>query len=211
MTLFFAFVLILTAYLLGAVPFSIWFGRFLYQIDIRDYGSGNAGATNAGRVLGKKVGILVFFLDALKGFFAVNILWLSGFYVPGTESYVNFQILLGIAAVIGHFFPVYVGFKGGKGVATLFGVIIAIAPLPTAMVAGVFVLTLLTTKYVSLSSLACGLAFPLVLLFVFKINNINLILFSIAVFVLLLVTHQKNIERLVRREENKVGFLCKKK
>lgn len=209
--MFVALSLILIAYLLGAIPFSVWIGKAFYGIDIRNEGSGNAGATNAGRVLGKKIGFLIFFLDSFKGFLATHLLWFSSLYVQGTDGYVNFQILLGIAAVLGHIFPVYIGFKGGKGVATLFGVIIAIAPLATAIVAGVFVITLLTTKYVSLSSLACGLAFPVILLFVFKVSNLNLILFSIAVFALLLVTHQKNIERLVRKEENKVGFLTKRK
>ena len=115
------------AYLLGSIPTSIWISRSFFNIDIRDYGSGNAGATNTFRVLGIKAGIVVFVVDILKGFLAVNLIYLTDFYIPDSGDYINIQLLLGIAAMLGHIFPIYAGFRGGKGVATLFGVICAIS------------------------------------------------------------------------------------
>lgn len=198
------------AYIFGSVPSAVWFGKLLYGIDVREHGSKNAGATNTVRVLGWKAGLPVLIIDILKGFAAVNLAWISG-YVPGTGDYVNLQLILGAFAVLGHIFPIFAGFRGGKGVACLFGIILAIAPLPTVIALGIFLLTLFITKYVSLSSMISGAAFPLLVMFVFKTTVISLIIFSLIVAILLMLTHQKNIERLIRREENKAHFLFKKK
>lgn len=120
--------LIIGAYLLGSIPTAVWWGRKYYGIDVREFGSGNAGATNTFRVLGKKAGIPVLIIDILKGTSAVMLAWLSP-YTFESDPYVNVQLALGVAAVVGHVFPVFAGFRGGKGVATILGVIICITPL----------------------------------------------------------------------------------
>lgn len=202
--------IVILAYLLGSIPSSVWLGRMLYGIDVREHGSGNAGTTNTMRVLGPKAGIPVFFIDVLKGFIAVNLIHLTGYYIPHTGDFVDFQLLLGIAAILGHIFPIYVGFRGGKGVATLFGIILAIDPYPTLICLGIFVLTLVLTRYVSLSSMVAGFAFPIMVIIVFKTTTPSLVIFSIIISILLLFTHQKNIERLIKHEESKANFRKKR-
>lgn len=202
--------LFIGAYLLGSIPSAVWFGKLLYGIDVREHGSKNAGATNTVRVLGWKAGLPVLILDVLKGFAAVNLVWISSL-MPETENFVNLELILGAFAVLGHIFPVFAGFRGGKGVASLFGIILAIAPIPTLITAGIFLITLFITKYVSLSSIISGFAFPLLIMFVFHTTIQSLIIFSLIVAILLLLTHQKNIERLIRKEESKASFLFRKK
>ncbi len=204
-------IIIIVAYLLGSIPTSVWISRTFYNIDIRDHGSGNAGATNTFRVLGVKAGIVVFAVDILKGFAAVNLIHFTYYYIPDSGDYINIQLLLGVAAMIGHIFPLYVGFKGGKGVATLFGVICAISFYPTLIMAGVFLVTLILTRYVSLSSMISGLSFPVLIIVIFKETTPSLVLFSLIMAVLMLFTHQKNIERLLRKEEKKANLKIKKK
>lgn len=199
--------LILLAYLLGSIPTSVWIGRYFYSIDVREHGSGNAGSTNTIRTLGMKPGIVVLAVDLLKGFLAVNLIRLTHIFIPGSQDFINFQLVLGAAAILGHIFPVYIGFKGGKGVATMFGMILAINTIPTLICVGIFLLVLFITKYVSLSSMVAGSAFPILLIFVFHTSFISLIVFSLVVAALLLITHQKNIERLIRKEESKATFL----
>jgi len=211
MPVLFHILTLLGAYLLGAIPTSVWIGRHFFNIDIREHGSGNAGATNTIRVLGLKVGIPVLIIDVLKGFAAVNLIHLTDYYIPQSGDFISFQLLLGIAAIIGHIFPVYVGFKGGKGVATLFGIVLAIDPLPTLICIGIFVITLIITKYVSLSSMIAGFSFPIMVIVVFKTTTPSLVIFSLIIAILLLFTHQKNIERLLRKEESKAEFLKRKK
>jgi len=194
------------AYLLGSIPTSIWISRSFFNIDIRDYGSGNAGATNTFRVLGIKAGIVVFIVDILKGFLAVNLIYLTDYYIRDSGDYINIQLLLGIAAMLGHIFPIYAVFRGGKGVATLFGVICAISLYPTLIMAGIFVLTLVITRYVSLSSMISGLSFPVLIIVIFKETTPSLVIFSLIMAVLMLFTHQKNIERLLNKEEKKADF-----
>ena len=203
--------ILLLAYLLGSIPTSVWIGKNFFNIDIREHGSKNAGSTNAIRILGWKAGLIVLLFDIFKGWLAVNLIRLTDYYIPETGDYINFQLLLGIAAIIGHIFPVYVGFKGGKGVATLLGFVLAIDPTTTLICIGVFVTALIITKYVSLSSMIAGFSFPVLVIFVFKTTTPSLIIFSLIVSILLLFTHQKNIERLLRKEENKALFLMRKK
>jgi len=203
--------LFITAYLLGSIPNAVWIGRMLHGIDVREHGSKNAGATNTIRVLGWKAGLPVLLLDILKGFLAVNLVRIYDLYSPGTKDFVNIQLFLGALAVIGHVFPIFAGFKGGKGVASLFGIILAIVPLPTLLALVVFLVILFATGYVSLSSIIAGFSFPFLIMFVFKTTIPSLIVFSLIVAVLLLLTHQKNIERLLKREESKARFLYKKR
>jgi glycerol-3-phosphate acyltransferase PlsY len=203
--------MVIGAYLLGSIPSAVWIGKTFYGVDVREHGSKNAGSTNTIRVLGLKPGLVVFVMDMLKGFIAVNLVHLSSFLVPRTVDFVNLQLLLGVAAVVGHIFPVFAQFRGGKGVATLFGLVMAINPLPTLVCFGIFILTLVITKYVSLSSMVAGFTFPILVMFVFKTSIPSLIIFSMTVSILLLLTHQKNIERLVRRQENKATFLKRRR
>lgn len=203
--------ILVLAYLIGSIPTSVWIGRSVFGIDVRERGSKNAGATNAMRVFGWKVGLTVLIVDMLKGWLAVNLIHLTNYYIPETGDFIEFQLLLGIAAILGHIFPVYVGFRGGKGVATLFGLILAINPEPTLLCVGIFIITLVVTKYVSLSSMVAGFAFPVMVIFVFKTTTPSLVIFSLIIAGLLLFTHQKNIERLLRREEKKVLFLMSKR
>ena len=202
--------LFIGAYLLGSIPSAVWFGKLLFGIDVREQGSKNAGATNTVRVLGWKAGLPVLIVDILKGFAAVNLARIST-YFSGTTNFVDLQLVLGGFAVLGHIYPIFAGFRGGKGVACMFGIILAIAPLPTLIALGIFLVTLFTTKYVSLSSIISGSTFPFLVMFVFKTTIQSLIIFSLIVAILLLLTHQKNIERLIRKEESKASFLFKKR
>ena len=211
MTILFNIAILVLAYLVGSIPTSIWIGRYFFDIDIREHGSRNAGSTNAMRILGWKPGLIILIFDIFKGWLAVNLVHLTNYYIPESGDYINFQLLLGMAAIAGHIFPVYVGFRGGKGIATLLGFVLAIDPLTTLICIGVFIVSLLITKYVSLSSMIAGFSFPFVVIFVFKTTTPSLIIFSLIISVLLLFTHQKNIERLLRKEENKALFLMSKK
>jgi acyl phosphate:glycerol-3-phosphate acyltransferase len=204
-------ILFIASYLLGSIPSAVWIGKVLYGVDVREYGSKNAGATNTIRTLGWKAGLPVFIIDALKAFAAVYLARIYGYYSPGTKDFVTLEVFLGAFAVLGHIFPIFAGFKGGKGVASLFGMILAITPYPTLIALGIFLVTLFTTKYVSLSSIVSGFAFPVLIMFVFKTSIQSLIIFSLICTVLLLLTHQKNIERLIRKEESKATFLFKKR
>jgi glycerol-3-phosphate acyltransferase PlsY len=199
-------IITIVAYLLGSIPTSVWISRAFYNIDIRDFGSGNAGSTNTFRVLGVKAGIVVFIVDVVKGFAAVNLIHFTNYYIPHSGDYINIQLLLGIAAMLGHIFPIYVGFKGGKGVATLFGVICAISLYPTLIMAGIFVVTLVATRYVSLSSMVAGFSFPVLIIVIFKETTPTLVIFSLIMAILMLFTHQKNIERLLAKEEKKANL-----
>ncbi|MCD6565627.1 MAG: glycerol-3-phosphate 1-O-acyltransferase PlsY [Bacteroidales bacterium] len=203
--------IIISAYLLGSIPTAVWVGKGFYGIDIRDYGSKNAGATNTIRVLGWKAGLPVMVVDILKGFAAVTLIRFVQSLAPGTDQFVNFQLILGGTAVIGHIFPVFARFRGGKGVATLFGMALAISPFSTLVCVGVFLITLFLTKYVSLSSILAGFTFPVAVIVIFHTSVTSMVVFSIAVSVLLVITHQKNIGRLLRREESKATFLFTKK
>ncbi len=211
MSILFNIAILVLAYLIGSIPSSIWIGRYFYNIDIREHGSRNAGSTNAMRILGWKPGLIILIFDIFKGWLAVNLIHLTSYYIPETGDFINFQLLLGMAAIAGHIFPVYVGFRGGKGIATLLGFVLAIDPFTTLICIGVFIITLLVTKYVSLSSMIAGFSFPFVVIFVFKTTTPSLVIFSLIISVLLLFTHQKNIERLLRKEENKALFLMSKK
>ncbi|MEP7265032.1 MAG: glycerol-3-phosphate 1-O-acyltransferase PlsY [Bacteroidota bacterium] len=195
------------AYLLGSLPSAVWIGKIFYGIDVREYGSGNAGATNTFRVLGKKAGIPVLLIDIFKGYVAVQLATIIGNYLPATQQFVNFKLTLGVAALLGHIFPIFAGFRGGKGIATLLGILSGVHPHAALVCAGVFLITFLVSRYVSLSSMISAIAFPLVIMFGFNETIRSLNVFSMFVAVLVLITHQKNIERLLRGEESKVVFL----
>lgn len=200
-------VIIILAYLLGSIPTSVWVSRYFFGIDIRDYGSGNAGATNTFRVLGKQWGTFVMVIDMLKGLFAVKLAYLLPFYIDHDMARTNLQIGLGMAAVLGHIFPIWADFRGGKGVATLFGLVLGISPWTALSCVGVFLLVLYLTRFVSLSSILASVAFPIFILVIFNVDNDAYRVFAIAVALMVILTHQKNISRLLKGSESKVPIL----
>lgn len=211
MIIFYHALLLIVAYMLGSVPTAVWVGRIFYGIDIREHGSGNAGATNTFRVLGVKAGIPVLLIDLLKGFFAVRMVGLMNFYLPNSNGWIDFELALGIAAVIGHVFPLWAGFKGGKGVATLLGVGLSIHPSAAFLAVGVFIAVLFMSRFVSLSSMIAGATFPIAVIAVFQVTTLSLVIFSLAISILLLLTHQKNIERLLKNEESRANLFRRRK
>ena len=204
---------LVAAYLFGSIPTAVWIGQAFYGIDVREYGSGNAGATNTFRVLGKKAGIAVMILDIFKGWTATNLAYLIGLSVTGPQhsvQFVNYQLALGIIAVMGHLFPVFAGFRGGKGIATLFGMILAVHTEAALVCVLVFLSVLIVSKYVSLSSISAGFSFPLSVIFLFHSPLRSIVVYGMCICILILVTHQKNIERLLKGKEAKVNFFKKK-
>jgi acyl phosphate:glycerol-3-phosphate acyltransferase len=205
-------ILTVLAYLLGSISTAVLVGKAFFNIDVREHGSGNAGATNSLRVLGKKAGLVVLFGDLIKGVAATKLIMLHGGYnlTAHPIAFVNFQIVLGIAAVLGHVFPIWANFRGGKGIATIFGMILAIQPVMALCLAVVFFSVLFATKYVSLSSMLAGVAFPLILLLVFKEDAVAYKGFAIAACLLVVITHHRNISRLWAGNENKLPLFGKK-
>ena len=203
------------AYLLGSIPSAVWIGQIFYKIDVREYGSGNAGATNTFRVLGYKAGIPVLMIDIFKGWASIKLLVVVlerfNFVMPGSVEYVNIQLGSGIACLMGHIFPIYAGFRGGKGVATLLGIMLAIHPSAAEVCIAIFVVSLLISGYVSLSSMIAGVSFPFILIYGFNNNHLLFNLFSMLIATLVLVTHQKNIERLFRGAEPRLNLFKRKK
>lgn len=213
MVSFYSILAIFGAYLLGSIPSSVWIGKSFYGVDVREYGSGNAGATNTFRVLGKKAGIIVMVMDISKGFFATKLAFLLGIMITGPRHsvpFVNYELALGVTAVMGHLFPVFAGFRGGKGVATLFGMVLAVNHQAALLCVAVFLIVLMVSNYVSLSSILAGFTFPLSTVFVFQSTVKAEVLYGMCVCILIMVTHQKNIERLIKGTESKV-YLFKKK
>jgi glycerol-3-phosphate acyltransferase PlsY len=204
MNLFLASIAFLLAYLLGSVPTAVWAGKLFQDIDVREHGSGNAGAANAIRVLGWKIGIPVLLIDMLKGWLSAMLPVFFGLAEPGTALITNLQILTGLIAILGHIFPVFAGFRGGKGVATVFGGLPAVHPLLTLSCLGVFLIVFLATRIVSVSSMSAGIAFPVFLFTLFDTPSLIFKIFSIFVAVALLITHRNNIKRLIKGEEKKL-------
>lgn len=205
-------ILLVLAYLLGSVPTAVWVSKWVYGIDIREHGSGNAGATNSFRILGTKAGSAVMLVDMLKGFIAVKLSIFSA-YTWTSEPFVNLQIFLGLFAVLGHIFPIWAEFRGGKGIATLFGMILSIQPIVAVSLVVVFMLMLFMTRYVSLSSITASIAFPVLILFIFNAHaqELSYRLFAIATAFLVVLTHHKNIGRLLSGNENKVPLFRKRR
>lgn len=197
--------MILIAYLLGSVPNAVWIGKKYYGIDIREHGSRNAGTTNMLRVLGRRAALPVFVLDVLKGFVAVALLGLLKYDDNISVVWlINLKIIAVFAAVLGHIFPVFAHFKGGKGVATLVGAVLGIHPITVLLCFGVWFVVLMITHYVSLASMIGGCCFPIFVLLSPKINHsVPLIIFSFVIAGLLIWTHRKNIERLKNGTESK--------
>ncbi len=198
--------MLIIAYLLGSIPSAVWIGKQYYGIDIREHGSKNAGTTNMLRVLGRRAAGPVFALDFLKGFVAVTIIQLLQYDdIVGSNDIINLKIAALFAAVVGHIFPIFAGFRGGKGVATLVGAVTGIAPSIALLCFGVWLVILMATHYVSLGSIIAGCCFPVFTLLSPQASKINtpFIIFSFVIAILLIVTHRKNIKRLLNGTESK--------
>lgn len=196
----------LLAYLLGSIPTSVWVGKWFFDLDIRTQGSGNAGATNTIRVFGLKAGIPVLLFDVFKAWFAVHLsVWFfNPAYSPNQE--VIYWIILGGLAVLGHVFPVFAGFKGGKGVASLVGVVMALYPAAFFVILVFFILVMVFTQTVSLASMGGAFIFPFVVIFVFGETRLPLIILAIAIALFVPYTHRENIKRLLNGTEKKFDF-----
>lgn len=199
--------LIICAYLIGSIPTALIISKKFFGIDIREYGSGNMGATNTFRVLGSQYGTVVMVCDILKGMTAVALYNFLPYYFHNEVERTNFMIGLGLSAVIGHIFPLWANFKGGKGVATLFGMILAIQPVVAISCVGVFLLVLFFTRYVSLSSILGALMLPICVLWIWNEHEIMYRVFALLVASLVIFTHQKNIGRIFRGVESRVPIL----
>lgn len=192
----------LFAYLLGTIPFGLFVARLVQGIDIREHGSKNIGATNVFRVVGKKWGLLVFCLDALKGYAAVAL----PFRATQAEHSLGIALVLGIAVILGHTFPVWLKFKGGKGVATSLGVFLAASPVPAWLSFGLWILVFLITHIISIASLCAAMSFPLACFFVYRHHPelAYLLPVSLLLCFFIIFTHRANIQRLARGEEKRL-------
>jgi glycerol-3-phosphate acyltransferase PlsY len=195
-------------YLLGSIPSAVWIGKSMFGVDVRMYGSKNAGATNTFRILGKKAGIFVLIIDISKGFVAafLPIMIISQ---EKSDFSIKFQLLAGFFVFLGHLFPIFAQFIGGKGVATLLGIILALHPKAAGFCILIFLIIFMISHYVSLAAIIASTSFPIIIIFIFKEKSIYLILFSILVSILIVLTHKKNIVRILNNNENKMNLFKK--
>lgn len=201
---------VLLAYFIGSIPSAIWVSKWFFGVDVRDYGSNNAGATNTFRVIGRVAGFTVLFFDILKGWVSVKILTSLILYEPQSSEFINMQLVVGITAVIGHVFPIYEKFQGGKGVATLMGIILAINFSAAIGCVVIFLLIFIFTSYVSLGAIVAAIFFPIITIFIIRFESISVIYFSIFISILVILTHKPNIYRLLNKDENKMKIKLKK-
>ena len=202
----------LLGYIIGSVPSAVWVGKTFFGVDVREHGSGNAGATNVFRVLGKTAGSTVLLLDVLKGLFAARLSYLYANNIDSSLTYteiLDFKIIFGVMAIVGHLFPVFANFRGGKGVATLFGVIITLNPGLALWAVLVFLLVFVPTGYVSLGSMIAGISIPVLAMRVFSMYQTGMVIFTITLAVLVVLTHKKNIQRLIAGTENRMKIFGK--
>lgn len=228
--MFAVFVVLLISYLIGSIPSSIWVGKIAYSVDIRNYGSGNAGATNTFRILGWKAGATVLVIDVFKGFACSY--WVSqlayqiggGPFSVGSIWEINafLQIICGMMAVVGHMFPILANFDGGKGLATATGMLIGIEPISVLISFVIFLIVMFSSRYVSLASLVAAFIYPLMLLLLhhgFKVPiDESVMILGAVVGMSIIIKHRQNIKRLMNGTENKVrsfkpakGWLNKEK
>ena len=209
-----ALILVLS-YLVGSIPASVWVGKLAYGIDLRSHGSGNAGATNAFRVLGWKAGVAAYLIDLGKGLLAAGVIATiridtlpSGLGFWEVESVV--RLMAGVTAVIGHMYPVWAGFRGGKGVSTTAGVLFALTPGVMALTLAVFGIVLLLSRYVSLASLAATVTYPSAIAikkYILHAEGLDasVFVFSLALATAIFVAHRSNIQRLRNGSESRIN------
>jgi acyl phosphate:glycerol-3-phosphate acyltransferase len=203
----------IAAYLLGSIPTGIWYGEAYFGMDIRKHGSGNAGATNTFRVLGKRAGTIVLLIDAIKGWIATSIaLMLYYSHLIDWNDCESLKLVFGLSAVVGHIFPIFSKFKGGKGVATLLGMVMSVHAEAALVCMVIFFLVFLASNYVSLGSIIAALSFPMLLVLqAFGQENLLVIIFGFVLFLLIAITHRKNIVRLFQGKESRIYLRPKKK
>ena len=201
---------VLLAYFIGSIPSAIWVSKWFFGIDVRDYGSNNAGATNTFRVIGKFAGFTVLFFDILKGWVSVKLLTTLILYQTDSLEFINMQLIVGITAVLGHVFPIYEKFQGGKGVATLMGIILATNFSAAIGCVIIFLVIFIFFSYVSLGAIVAAIFFPIITVFILRIESLSLIYFSIFISILVILTHKPNIYRLLNKDENKMKIKLKK-
>lgn len=187
------------SYLIGSIPLSVWLGRIFRGIDLRDYGSKGTGATNTFRVLGPEIGVVVLIFDIIKGISLPLLLSLFNFEFTRVEI-----LLMGIYAVLGHVYPLFSGLKGGKGVATVFGLLGILYPTAALLSLTTFLIVLFRTNYVSLSSIIASFFVPLSFSLFYSPISLIEIYFAISVPLMVTFTHRKNILRLIRKDEPKI-------
>lgn len=216
------FTVLLISYVLGSIPSSLWVGQIFHKMDIRNFGSGNLGTTNAFRNLGWKSGVSVLVLDFMKGF--VPSFWIAMYAFeigsgpiapPGWEADAFLKITCGLFAVIGHMFPVFANFKGGKGAATACGMLFGIEPISIGISSAIFILIVFTTRYVSLASIVASFIYPISLLIMryglgYYVDG-SIIIFATIIATGIIYKHKSNIRRLLNGTENRVNFSGSKK
>ena len=202
--------LIIAAYLIGSIPTAYWIGKLFFNIDIREHGSKNMGASNTFRVLGAVWGIIVLLIDMGKGIAAVQLAdavqsssWL------GTEL-TFWKLIFGLTAVAGHIFPIFAGFRGGKGVATSLGIVIGINPYAAIVCLVIFLAVFISSRFVSLGAITAALCFPFISYFIINEDARIMIVFTIVLGTLVIFAHRKNIDRLLKGQENKMNLFSKK-
>lgn len=208
--------IIVLSYLLGSIPTSVWVGKIFKKVDIRNHGSGNAGATNTFRVLGWKAGSLVTIIDITKGFVAAFYISQIGYHLGDVplavgpwETDVFMRLIAGISAVIGHMYPLYAGFTGGKGVITAAGMLFGIEPISISITLVFFFLILFTTRYVSLASIVGSFIYPICLLVMRYFFGVpidgSLIVLTAFIASFIIIKHHANIKRLLQGNENRIS------
>jgi len=200
------FLAAIPAYFLGSIPTAVWIGKAKYGVDVRELGSKNAGATNTFRILGKKAGKVVLLIDVLKGMLAVMLPFFILPYHFEAPELTHVQLLATFLAVLGHVFPIFAGFRGGKGVATSLGVVIGLQPIAALICLGVFLVVFMISNYVSLGSICASVCFALLLWFGFEIRTIALPIFGTILAAIVIFAHRKNIIRLLHGEESKMNL-----
>lgn len=200
------YLLLALAYLLGSIPSAVWYGRMVHGIDVREHGSKSAGATNTLRVLGNKAGFIVLFFDFLKGFLATDLVYLLNDVQPGTTEFIHRQMLFGIIAVCGHIWPLFAGFRGGKGVATLLGLVVALDYRLALICLVVFVVSVTISRFISVGSMLAGIASPFIAGILYNWEQPSILIFFTVVALMLVYTHRTNVKRLMNGTENKVSF-----
>jgi glycerol-3-phosphate acyltransferase PlsY len=198
---------LLIGYLLGSIPTAVWIGKQFYQIDVREHGSKNAGATNTFRVLGKKPGIIVLLIDVIKGIIASMFpIIFNDFFEISYAFLISLRLLSSISAMVGHVLPIFAQFKGGKGVATSLGVLIGLQPFAALLCFTVFVLIFIISRYVSLGAIISAMIYPFIVFLVDPNLLFHEMIFTVILSSAVIFTHRKNISRLLKGKENKMNL-----
>jgi len=204
-------IVILLGYLIGSIPTAVWVGKALHGCDIREHGSKNAGATNTFRVLGKRSGWLVLIVDVSKGVLAASIPHFFTYMLQGyKDEFLILQLCASFSAVFGHVFPIFAHFRGGKGVATSLGIVIGINPYAAIVCLAIFLVVFLSSRFVSLGAITAALCFPFISYFMINEDARIMIVFTVVLASLVILAHRKNIDRLLKGQENKMNLFSKK-